>query len=199
MIYSFSSMTEQPGAGQPDFRSGVEQSNPLFRASDVNSSDITLAKKIALEMVQVNGADTLIHMRTNNSDHDKVFDEDPNPTYWNPVSIKGFFVPQPLEYELTLWGVDSANKVEIVFALEQVSDVSPIRLFRVGDLVEVPYRSQSQQKPKYYAIDNAQETGNFRYTWLYLKCQATLIVGDIYLRPAQDMVQTIEEYTDEVS
>ena len=52
--------------------------------------------------------------------------------------------------------------------------------------------------PKYYAIDNAQETGNFRYTWLYLKCQATLIVGDVNLRPAQDMAASIDEYTDEV-
>ena len=198
MIYSFSTPGEQPNVGQTDFRSDVEQSSPLFQASDANSADISTARQIALEMIQVNGAQTLVHCRTDNADHDKIFDEDPDPTYWYPIPIKGFFVPKPLEYDLTLWGVDSPNKTEVVFALEQVTNLSK-RLFRPGDLVELPYNSQSQQKPKYYAIDNAQETGNFRYTWLYLTCQVTLIVGDVNIRPAQDAVQTIDEYTDEVN
>ena len=200
MIHAFGgSIGELPPASVvTDFRNDVEQNNPLFQASDVNSTDITTARQIAIEMIQVNGASILVHRRTDNIDHDKVFDEDRDPTYWKPIPIKGFFVPQPLEYELTMWGVDAANKQEIVFALAQVVDLSPTRLFRPGDLIEVPFNSQSQQKPKYYAIDNAQETGNFRYTWLYLKCQATLIVGDVNLRPAQDMAASIDEYTDEV-
>jgi hypothetical protein len=199
MIYTFGgSIGEQSLTDNTDFRSDVQQSNPLFQASDVNSADIATAKKLALDMIQVNGANTLVHPRTDNMDHDKIFDEDPNPTYWAPVHIKGFFVPNPLEYELTLWGVDAANKQQIVFALEEVVSLSPKRLFRPGDLIELPFNSQSQQKPKYYAIDNAQEFGNFRYNWLYLKCDATLIVGDVNIRPAQDAVEDISEYTDEV-
>ena len=200
MIYTFGNAggEQAPSNTQMDFRSDVAQANPLFQAADINSSDIALARKIALEMIQVNGAAVLVHRRTDNMDHDKIFDEDPNPTYWKPIHLKGFFVPQPLEYELTLWGVDNKNKAEIVFALDEVVGLSSTRLFRTGDLIEVPYNSQSKQKPKYYAIDNAQEIGNFRYVWLYLKCQTTLIVGDVNLRPAQDMVETIDEYTDEV-
>ena len=199
MIHSFTSIDERaPSNTQIDFRSDIEQSNPLFQAYDINSSDIALAKKIALEMIQVNGALVRVHPRTNNMDHDKVFDEDVDPTYWNPVTIKGFFVPNPMEYELTLWGVDCPNKQEVVFALEQIVEKFPNRLFRPGDLIELPFDSQSQQKPKYFMIDNASEIGNFRYVWLYLKCSTTLIVGDVNLRPAQDMVTSIDEYTDEV-
>ncbi|MFA5767796.1 MAG: hypothetical protein WC919_07810 [Candidatus Paceibacterota bacterium] len=199
MIHSFSYVDEQGPTGlQADFRSDVEQFNPLFQVNDVDSSDIGLAKKLALEMIQVNGAIVQIHTRTDNMDHDKTFDEDADPTYWNPITLKGFFVPNPMEYELTLWGVDCPNKQEIVFALEQVVEAAPNRLFRPGDLIELPFDSQSQQKPKYFMIDNASEIGNFRYTWLYLKCVTTLIVGDVNLRPAQDIVTSTDEYTDEV-
>jgi hypothetical protein len=200
MIYSFSGINELAAVDtQIDFRSDVQQSNPLYQVQDVDSPDIALVKKIALEMIQVNGALVRVHMRTNNMDHDKVFDEDADPTYWKPIGIKGFFVPNPMEYELTLWGVDCPNKQEIVFALQQViAEVPKDRLFRPGDLIELPFDSQSQQKPKYFMIDNASEVGNFRYNWLYLKCVTTLIVGDVNLRPAQDMVETIDEYTDEV-
>ncbi|MCK9557753.1 MAG: hypothetical protein M0R50_06900 [Candidatus Cloacimonetes bacterium] len=200
MIYSFTGMNDESlsSQSQMDFRSDVERSNPLYQVQDANAPDIALAKKIALEMIQVNGASVLIHVRTDNMDHDKVFDEDANPTYWKPISFKGFFVPNPMEYELTQWGVDCANKQEIIFALEQVVAAYPNRLFRPGDLIELPFDSKSQQKPKYFMIDNASEVGNFRYNWLYLKCSTTLIVGDTNIRPAQDIVETIEEYTDEV-
>ena len=199
MIHAFSATHEQPPASvQSDFRSDVEQSNPLFQAHDVDSADISLVRQIAREMIQINGAAVKIHVRTNNADHDKVFDEDADPTYWSPVDLKAFFVPQPLEYELTLWGVDTNNKTEIVFALEDIVAKLPDRLLRTGDLIEVPYNSQSQQKPKYYAIDNAQEAGNFRYTWLYMKCQATLLPGEVNLRPAQDAIASVDEYTDEL-
>jgi len=201
MIHDFSSTNTLPAAsGQPDFRSDIEQSNPLFHASDIDSADIGMVRQITREMIQVNGAAVKIHPRTDNADHDKVFDEDADPTYWPPIDLKAFFVPQPLEYELTLWGVDASNnKTEIVFALDEVVEKLPNRLLRSGDLIEVPYNSQSQQKPKYYAVDNAQEAGNFRYIWLYMKCQATLLLGEVNLRPAQDAIGSVDEYTDEVN
>lgn len=199
MIHSFSATHEQsPASVVLDFRSDIEQSNPLFQAHDVDSNDISLVRQITREMIQVNGAAVRIHPRTNNADHDKVFDEDADPTYWSPIDIKAFFVPQPMEYELILWGVDAVNKTEVVFSIDDITSALPNRLLRPGDLIEIPYNSQSQQKPKYYAVDNAQEYGNFRYTWLYVKCQATLLVGDINLRPPQDAAASIDEYTDEV-
>jgi hypothetical protein len=200
MIHSFTNVDERPLSSdmQMDFRSDIEKANPLYQVHDADASDIMLAKKIAFEMVQVNGALVRIHPRTDNMDHDKVFDEDADPTYWAPISIKGFFIPNPMEYELTLWGVDCANKQEVVFALEQVAGLLPDRLFRPGDLIELPFDSLSQQKPKYFMVDNASEVGNFRYNWLYLKCYTTLIVGDVNIRPPQDAAASIDEYTDEV-
>lgn len=199
MIYNFSTLDGTPATpGLSDFRSDVEQSNPLYQAYDVNSPDIALAKKVALETIQVDGAAVIVHRRTDNMDHDKVFDEDADPTYWSPLHLKGFFVPNPMEYELMQWGVDCPNKQVITFALEQVVSISPKRLFRPGDLIELPMDSKSQQNPKYFMIDNASEVGNFRYTWLYLRCDTTLIVGDVNIRPAQDMVHSVDDYTDEV-
>lgn len=200
MIHSFSTIHEQPPTNaQVDFRSDIEQNNPLFQVHDVDSADISMVRQITQEMIRVNGAAVKVHPRTDNADHDKVFDEDADPTYWPPIDLKAFFVPQPLEYELTLWGVDTNNKTEIVFSLDDVISKFPNRLLRPGDLIEIPYNSQSQQKPKYYAVDNAQEYGNFRYIWLYVKCQATLLVGDVNLRPAQDAIASVDEYTDEVN
>jgi hypothetical protein len=199
MIYNFSAVAAQATNPITDFRSDVAKSNPLFQAFDEESPDISTVKQIALEMIQINGAPVKVHIRTDNADHDRVFDEDADPTYWAPFDIKGFFVPNPMEYELTLWGVDSPNKTVIVFALSQVAEKFPNRLFRPGDLIELPYDSASQQKPKYFMIDNAQETGNFRYSWLYLTCQTTLVVGDVNILPPNDAVETIDEYTDEVN
>lgn len=200
MIHSFSTFDGASDLGaSTDFRSDIEQANPLFQANDVDNPDISMAKRIAIEMIQVNGALVRVHPRTDNMDHDTVFDEDANPTYWSPISLKGFFVPNPMEYELTQWGVDCPNKQEIVFALEEVVSKLPDRLFRPGDLIEMPLDFKSQQKPKYFLIDNASEVGNYRYQWLYLKCTTTLIVGDTNIRPAGDMVQTVSEYTDEIN
>jgi hypothetical protein len=200
MIHSFGTVNDEPAdSSLADFRGDIEQSNPLFQAYDMDSNDLSIVKNIAKEMIQVNGAPVRVHIRTDNADHDKIFDEDADPTYWAPINIRGFFVPNPMEYELTLWGVDSPNKTIIIFNLDEVAAIFPNRLFRTGDLIELPYDSKSQQKPKYFSIDNAQETGNFRYTWLYLTCQTTLIVGDVNLRPAQDIVEAIDEYTDEIN
>jgi hypothetical protein len=199
MIYNSSTLDGELSAISAQcFRSDIEQSNPLFKVYDMESNDVATVKQLAKEMIQVNGAPCKIHIRTDNADHDKIFDEDADPTYWSPIELRGFFVPNPMEYELTPWGVDSPNKTVIVFCLDEVSAKFPNRLFRTGDLIELPYDSKSQQKPKYFKIDNAQETGNFRYNWLYLTCQTTLIVGDVNLRPAQDMINDIDEYTDEV-
>ncbi len=156
---------------------------PLFQVHDPSAPDITTAQKIAREALQIAGAVVHVHARTDNSDIRAVHDEDPDPTYWPPVVMKGYFAPKPMEYELKEWGLDSDNKVEITFALPDVYEQFHDRLLRIGDVIEIPYNSLSRQKPKYYAIDNAQEFGNFRYTWLYLKCQASLLLGDPNLMP----------------
>jgi len=174
------------------YRSDIEAFHPLYQVHDINARDIETARRLAREMVYVNGALVHVHARTMNEDVDDIFDEDPDPTYMMPKFFKAFFVPQPLEYELTQWGVDvSNNQTELSFVLADVHEAFGERLLRTGDLIEVPYNSVSAQKPKYYYVNNAHEAGNFRYTWLYVNCQASLINGDVNIRPATDQIQYI--------
>jgi hypothetical protein len=175
-----------------------QQENPLFQVHNPASNDVALAYKIAEDMINVNGAAVLVHLRTDNEDIDGVHDEDADPTYWPPKSgLKAFFVPQPVELELTNWGVDVAkNTAEIVFSRNSALAMFGDRLLRPGDLIEVPYNSVSRIKPKYYRVENAQETGNFRYNWMHLTCQTVLMTGDVHLRPATDQADVFEEYSD---
>jgi len=174
------------------YRSDIEVMHPLYQVHDINSRDIETARRIVKEMISVGGGLVQVHTRTMNEDVDDIWDEDPDPTYWMPQYFKATFVPQPLEFELTQWGVDVANnQTEIAFALSDIYEKFGERLLRTGDLIEVPYNSVSAQKPKYYYVNNAQEKGNFRYTWLYLNCQSSLISGDVNIRPATDQIQLI--------
>ena len=97
-------------AGAPlGHRSDIEQMHPLYQVHDINSRDIQTAKRIAKEMVSIGGGLVQVHLRTMNEDVDDIWDEDPDPTYWMPQYFKAIFVPQPLEFELTQWGVDVAD------------------------------------------------------------------------------------------
>ena len=198
MIHSFTNFGDANPTPAVSFRSDVEVLNPLFKVQNSASLDAATVQRVVHEMIQVNGAYVRVHQRTDNADHDRVFDEDPDPTYWAPEGLKAFFVPKPMEYELTLWGVDAENQTEIVFSMVDINQFFVGRLLRSGDLIEIPYNSESPQKPKYYKVDNAQEFGNFRYIWLYLKCQTTLIPGEINIRPAYDQVSGPNNFTDEI-
>lgn len=169
-----------------DLRSDEEIAHPTYSVQDYDSPDIGMVVKMAEETINTSGAEVIVHARTNNGDIDEDWDEDPNPTYENPVIVKGFFVPQPLEQELTKWGVDQVNPVEIVFFRNHVFSQWKNRLLRSGDIIELPYNSATSSPPKYYRVDNAKETGNYRYMWLYVLCQCTLITGDPNIRPAHD-------------
>ena len=169
-----------------DMRSDQEIANPMYSVQDYDSPDYAMVMRIAEETINTSGADVLVYARTDNEDVDEDWDEDANPTYANAENMKGFFVPQPLEQELTKWGVDQVNAVEIAFFRNHVYGKWGDRLLRAGDIIELPYNSASHTSPKYYRVDNAQETGNYRYTWMYVTCQCTLITGDPNIRPAHD-------------
>lgn len=186
MIHRFGLLTHDvvPIAAGLDNRDEAQMANPLYQVDDKEAPDISTAYKIAEEMINVNGANVILYARTENEDVDDVFDEDPDPTYWNPTPLKAFFTPQPLERELTKWGADAAdNKTEIVFLRSHIFKEFGDRLLRPGDLIEVPYNSMSRTKPKYYQVDTAPETGMYRYQWLYITCKTTLLMGDPNIRP----------------
>jgi len=186
MIHKFSQFSDINVGPGTSIKSDIDIENPLYQVHNNESADIAMASRVAREMVNINGANVMIHARTENHDLNNVHDEDPDPTYLAPVFLKGYFVPKPLEYEMTLWGVDTKNTTEIIFCRSDVYVIFNSRLLTTGDIIELPYNSVAKQTPKYYRVDNAQEFGNFRYNWLYLKCQLTLITGEVNIRPAND-------------
>lgn len=198
-IYRFAVDTGQAGGDlfdsvQPDFRSDVEQRHTPLALHDPDSNDLKQARKKADEIIHVSGAEVVVYTRTENQDYDRVFDADPDPTYWNPVPMKAFFKPQPLELELKKWGADAENKMEIVFSHRQLYIKFSERMLRVGDLVRVPYNAATQSlNPQYYRVTNATPSGNFRYNWLYFTCQVTLLTADVTVRPADASPMMEEE------
>lgn len=168
------------------YRSDTEQRHTPIALHDETSADIRLARQLADEMINVSGAEIMAYLRTDNADHDSVWDEDADPTYWAPVSMKAFFKPEPLQAELQLWGIDTPNKTEVIFSHRQVIELFGERMLRAGDVLQLPYNAAGNS-PKNYRILNATPTGNFRYTWLYLTCQVETLTADITVRVEDDM------------
>jgi hypothetical protein len=190
-IHRFATDTGQVTAGTFDtiltsYRSEVEQQHTPLAIHDVESKDVALARSMAEEMLNVSGAELKVFIRTDNADFDAVWDEDPDPTYWNPIYLKGFFKPEPIETELTKWGADTKNKTEVVFTHFKIYQELGDRMLRAGDVIQLPYNAAAKS-PKNYRVLNASPTGNFRYTWLYFTCQVETLTADMTVRPEDDM------------
>lgn len=170
------------------FRSDIDQRHSYLSLHDPDSNDIKFARQLADEMINISGAEVKIFIRTDNGDYDAVWDEDPDPTYWNAIYLKGFFKPKPIETELTKWGLDTVNKTEIVFSHRQVYNLVGDRMFRPGDVIQLPFNA-IPVSPKNYRILNSSPSGNFRYIWLYYTCQLELLTADINVRPEEDMLE----------
>ena len=168
------------------FRSDVEQRNSPIQIYNPESADLRLARSLANEQINVSGAEIKVYIRTDNADYDEVWDEDPDPTYWNPEFMKAYFKPQPIEVELAKWGADTKNKTEVVFSHLQVFGQFGERMLRAGDVVQLPYNAAAIS-PKNFRIINATPSGNFRYHWLYLTCTVETLTADITIRPEEDM------------
>lgn len=170
------------------FRSDVEQRHTPVAIHDMSSADIRLARLEAKEQINVSGAEVIIYPRTDNNDFDSVWDEDPDPTYWSKIHVKGYFKPQPLENELKQWGAEVINKTEIIFDHHEIYQLLGERMLRAGDVVQLPYNAATTSlNPKNYRILNATPSGNFRYIWLYFTCQLETLTADITVRPEDDM------------
>lgn len=173
------------------YRSDVEQRHSPLAIHDPNSSDIKMVRRLADELINISGAEVKLFVRTDNGDFDAVWDEDPDPTYWTPLLVKGFFKPQPIEIELKKWGLDTANKIDITFSHRQIYDLVGERMIRAGDVIQVPFNS-TPIKLKNYRVINATPSGNFRYVWLYYACNMELLTADVTVRPEQDMPEDPE-------
>lgn len=196
MIHSFTTPTDGANFLPPNNAPiGLDNlSDQGFQVDDPTSPDMSFVENIVNEMFSRSAIGVFVYPRTRNEDINETNDEDPDPTYWNPVSTKAYFSPQPMEFELTRWGVDSKNQLEPTFLRSNILDLFGDRLLQPGDLIQVPYRSLSEQRPKYYRVVNAQESGMYRYQWFYIKCQATLIPGEITIRPPTDENLNVNDF-----
>jgi hypothetical protein len=194
MIYSFGAASREIEASREivDRRSEFDKDNSGYKVYNTSSPDVSTVYKIAREAVVSSGAPVMVHARTDNNDVTK-HDEDPDPTYVAPEQFYGVYQPSPLELQLKRQGVDITNKVEITFFRDDIFQRYGQRLLRSGDLLEISFNSMGMIKPKYYKVDNAQEIGNYRYMWLYLKCHATLISGDVNIKPDFDKTNDTDE------
>lgn len=175
-------------AAMSDYRSDSEQANPSLSVYNPDAPEIATARTLADEMINISGAPVRIYLRTNNGDYDYVWEEDPDPTYWNPINVKGFYKPAPLEMELKKWGVDTLNRSEITFSHRQIFELCGERMLRTGDVVELNYNSANKSlNPKHYRIVNATPSGNFRYVWLYMTCNIETLAADVAVKPADDI------------
>lgn len=197
-IYHFMQDSGATSDSNPDMRNDAEKYDSKLSLHNNEALEIATAVKLAQEIVNTSGAEVIIYLRTDNQDYDKVWNEDPDPTYWNPYRLKACYKLEQLEVELKKWGIDSSNKLDISFAYEEILRTCG-RLLRTGDVIGVSYDTNGGMskllKPRHYRIVNASPSGNFRYVWLYLSCQTEILNSDVAVRPTDDIHDTpVEEH-----
>jgi hypothetical protein len=173
-------------------RSDTDKVNTSLALHDPESNDLKTARQLADEVINVSGALVKVYLRTENADYDQVWDEDPDPSYWTPITIKAFFKPNAIEAELERWGIDVKNKVELTFSHRQLYELVGERMLRNGDVIQIPFNSIPITL-KNYRVVNATPAGNFRYNWLYFMCQTELLTADITVRPNDDTPMPVDE------
>lgn len=169
----------------PDFR--TERQKQLSPANIYNPDveDLAMAERMAEELCNISGAFINVYLRVENEANvDDVFKEDSDPTYDDPVMMKGVWRPEPLKTELTKWGADATNVATIAFSRATV--IKKLRRpVRAGDILAAPqnqilqdHNLDQQQDLLFYRVLDAQNDGNYRFRWLYWKCIAEPILGD---------------------
>lgn len=197
MIHRFASPDgpSSDGPGFHDFRSDVEREYPLAQIHDMESPDIRTALAMGAEVCNLTGAEILVHQRTDNY-ADDVWDEDPDPTYWPAVTMKGFFAPGTIEVLLKLWGSDAEVKLDIYFSVKTALEKLGERVFRHGDVLLVPFNAIGNIKPRYFRVLNVTPIGNHRYSWIYLQCKCASLTGDITVMPRDGSTNQIADYNE---
>lgn len=176
----------------PDLRTPEQQLNSAFSLSDQDAPEILTARAEADSYINFSGNNIRIYPRTDNADYDKVWDEDPDPTYLTHYNMKAFYKPQPLQHELKKWGFDTTSNTEVVFSHRQLYEILGARMLRVGDVLYLPYNAASIN-PGYYRVTSASPTGQFRYIWLYFTCNVTILKADTTIRPVDDMQPRMDQ------
>ena len=121
------------------------------------------------------------------------WDEDPDPALKNGIKMKGYFIPEPAAAQLTKWGLDIQAKPALIFSRAVLFKQFGRRMVRPGDIIRAPYNSlhpiqisnqdySREASMSLFRITNVSDTGNFRYRWLYFRCDMQLLTGDKSVR-----------------
>lgn len=178
----------------PDFRTDDQIFNSKLSIFDNENPEVARMEREAFNYIQQAGAVTHIYLRTEDLGAvDEVWEEDNNPIYYPPVSIKGQFVPEKMSTALKKWGIESDAKFDINYSRAQLLDRFGKRMIRAGDVIQLPHNTLVQTQntefidgqlglaDKFRVID-AHDTGNFNYRWLYWTVYCELLSGDITVR-----------------
>jgi hypothetical protein len=171
----------------PDFRTKVEKQHTPLALYDHSKVDIAYAERLAEEIVNISGAWVTVFLKEPKRDtNGDVWDEDADPQYRSGVKTKAYFKPEPVQSELTRWGVDTATKATIVFSRASLFNEPGIgtRLLLPGDVIEAPYNyaTKFDMGAFRFRILNVKHDGFFEYRWLYMHAVCELLTGDDALK-----------------
>jgi hypothetical protein len=181
-IYNFDPTQQFVSPSIPDFRPESSQLNPQQSVYDPNNPDMAQAEAYALENIRISGAWVTVIPRSEDNKFDKTWNEDSDPTYYTGYDFKAFFAPPAPEIMLTKFGIDGANKFDITFSRSEVYGVFGERMLRNGDVVIIPHNSLVLKATRFKVL-HAQDTGNYRYRWMYLTCTVENMNKDESLIP----------------
>lgn len=181
-IYNFDKSQQFSSPQVPDFRPENSILNPQQALYDHNNPDIAQAEAYALENLRIAGAWVTVLQRTDDNKYDRTWNEDSDPTYYQGYDFKAFFAPPAPEITLTKFGIDGATKFDLVFSRSELLSQFGERLLRNGDVVIIPHNSLVI-KANRFKILHTQDTGNYKYRWLYLTCTVENMNKDEALAP----------------
>jgi len=168
-IHSFDRSQQFMSPEVPDFRSDTQKSDPLGALYDHNNPDMAQAEAYALESLRISGAWITVIPRTDDNKFDKSWNEDADPTYLAGADFKAFFAPPSPEVMLTKFGMDAPNSIDIIFSRAELLRTFGDRLLRNGDVIILPHNSLVIKATR-FKILHVQDSGNYKYRFLYLTC-----------------------------
>lgn len=189
-LYNFDSHQEFISIDKiPDNRSDDQKLNSMLSLYNHQKPDLALAERWAEEMINQAGAWLSVYNRTRDGQRDEVWDENADPTFSKAIKLKGMFAPQPVEAQMTKWGVDTQNQLTIHFSRANVFKLFGNRMIAEGDTIIVPHNTLSVvqnndlregvgNRMDRYRVIKANDTGNFHYRWLFWSCLSENLTGD---------------------
>lgn len=189
MPYIFAGQTLPPDviASLPlshvDFRSDVEQHHSQLSQENDNSPDILLAGTMSKEVIRLSGSEIDVFMRTDNNDVDHVWEEDTSPTFWQPITIKAYYVVPAITVTSEMWSVDAKVTFDVFLSYQEVLEMFGERMIRLGDVFKIPLKFVKPAKIVNFEVTSSTPWEMFMYHWLYWKCTVINISGDPIVQP----------------